>query len=270
MRNRGRCARTIAITSGKGGVGKSNLAVNLSICLVARGLRVTLVDVDLGLANADLLMNVQPKFTLAHVLSGVRNLAEVTVNAPGGVQFIPGASGLNELANLSEFDRQHLISQLQTLETSTDMVVFDCGAGISRNVLSFALAADEVLVVTTPQPPAITDAYATIKSLDREKFSGKTSLFVNMVENRAEASATFDRIAGVAKKFLNYSVASGGYMLHDRAVELAVRQREPFVLKYPACKASSSLAAAANDLARSSSLAYSGGGFFRKVVGLFA
>lgn len=270
MRNRGRCARTLAVTSGKGGVGKSNIAVNLSICLVARGLRVTLVDVDLGLANADLLMNLQPRFTLAHVLNGVRSLAEVTMEGPGGVKFIPGASGLNELANLSEFDRQNLISQLRTLETSTDMVVFDCGAGISRNVLSFALASDEVLVVTTPQPPAITDAYATIKSLEREKFSGKTSLFVNMADDRTEAAATFERIAGVAKKFLNYSVANGGYMLHDRAVELAVRQREPLVLKYPASKASSCLAAAANDLARSISSAQSGGGFFRKVVGLFA
>jgi len=270
MRNRGRCARTLAITSGKGGVGKSNLAVNLSICLAARGLRVALVDVDLGLANADLLMNLTPRFTLAHVLSGARTLADVIVKGPGGVQFVPGASGLNELANLTEFDRQNLISQLQNLETSTDMVVFDCGAGISRNVFSFALAADEALVVTTPQPPAITDAYATIKTLEREKFAGKTSLFVNMAESRAEAAATFDRIAGVARKFLNYSVASGGYMLHDRAVELAVRQREPFVLAYPACKASSCLAAAANDLARSGSSMVGSGGFFRKVVGLFA
>lgn len=270
MRNRGRRARTVAITSGKGGVGKSNIAVNLSIALAARKLRVALVDVDLGLANADLLLNVHPQYTLAHVLNGVKSLAEVTVTGPGGVQFIPGASGLNELANLSEFDRQNLIIQFQILETSTDIVVFDCGAGISRNVLSFALAADEVLVVTTPQPPAITDAYATIKSLHRDQYAGKISLFVNMAENRAEASATFDRIAGVARKFLNYSVASGGYMLHDRAVELAVRQREPFVLKYPASKASSCLAAVANDLARSSSLAYGGVSFFRKVVGLFA
>lgn len=269
MRHRGRCARTLAITSGKGGVGKSNIAVNLSICLAARGLRVALVDVDLGLANADLLMNVQPRFTLAHVISGVRSLSEVTMEAPGGIRFIPGASGLHELANLSDFDRQHLIAQLQTIETSTDIVVFDCGAGISRHVLGFALAADDVLVVTTPQPPAITDAYATIKSLHREKYPGRISLFVNMAEHRSEAQATYQRISAVAQKFLHYSVANGGNMLHDRAVELAVRQREPFVLRYPGCKASSGLIAAANDWARSGVAVSGEGGFFRKVVGLF-
>ncbi len=163
MRANRASATTLAITSGKGGVGKTNIAVNLSICLAARGRRVTLVDVDMGLANADLLQNLQPRYTLSHVISGVRSIEDICMDGPAGVRFVPGASGLESLANLSDFERLNLISQLQKLETSTDMIVLDCGAGISRNVTSFALAADQVLVITTPEPTAMTDAYATIK-----------------------------------------------------------------------------------------------------------
>ena len=139
---------------------------------------------------------------------------------------MPGASGREDLANLSEFDRSNLIAQLQKLEDNADIVVFDCGAGISKNVLSFALAADHVVVVTTPQPTALTDAYATVKSLHRERCRARVCLFVNMVNSRAEAEATYRRIAGVAKRFLNYSVADSGYMLHDTAVELAVHSTD--------------------------------------------
>ncbi len=268
-RRRRSSAMTIAITSGKGGVGKSNIAVNLSICLAARGLRVTLVDADMGLANADLLMNLQPRYTLSHVLSGVRSLEEVSQEAPGGVRFIPGASGVRELADLSEFERQSLITQLQKLETSTDMLVLDCGAGISRNVISFGLAADRVLIVTTPEPTALTDAYATIKALHREGCRARMCLFVNLANSRTDAVATYERIAGVAQKFLNYSIADHGYMLHDTAVELAVQARCPFVIRYPGSNASASIAAMANELARTLAGPQRRGGFFSRVAGLF-
>lgn len=261
--------RTYAITSGKGGVGKTNIAVNLSICLAARGLRVTLVDVDLGLANADLLMNLQPKYTLAHVLSGERTLGDVVRSGPGGIRFVPGASGLGDMANLSEFERQNLLVQLQKLETNTDIVVLDCGAGISRNVISFAMAADQVIVVTTPQPTALTDAYATIKVLTREQYGGPVGVLVNMAQTRAEAAATFRRLSEVAQRFLNFTIADHGFLLQDTAVELAVRERTPFVIRDPASNASACMAAMAGSLARTSSGHVPRGGFFRRVVGLF-
>ena len=264
-----RSATTIAVTSGKGGVGKSNIAVNLSICLAAHGIRVTLVDADMGLANADLLMNLHPRYTVSHVLSGVRSIEEVSMEAPGGVRFIPGASGLHELADLSEFERQNLISQFQKMEINTDIAVLDCGAGISRNVLSFALAADQVLVVTTPEPPAITDAYAMIKALHREGCPGRIGVFVNMTNSRAEALATFQRIAGVAERFLDYSIADCGYMLHDTAVELAVQERCPFVICYPGSNASACIAAMATDITRRCTGQRHRGGFFSRVAGLF-
>jgi len=143
-------ATTLAIMSGKGGVGKSNIAVNLSVYLAAKGLRVALVDLDLGLANADLLMNIQARCTLAQVVSGERTIDDISIKGPCGVRFLPGASGLSGLADLSEFERQSLIAQLHKLEINTDIVVLDCAAGLSRNVVSFALAADRVLVVCQP------------------------------------------------------------------------------------------------------------------------
>lgn len=272
MRRRGRRGlrgATLAITSGKGGVGKSNVAVNLSICLASRGLRVTLADVDLGLANADLLMNLHPRHTLAHVLKGVRTLESVCVEGPGGIRFVPGASGQFDLANLTEFDRQSLVAQLGKLHGSADTLVLDCGAGISRNVLAFAQAADSILVVTTPQPTAMTDAYATIKVLHREGYGGVVSLFVNMANSRADATATHQRLAGVARRFLNYSVADAGYMLHDTAVEQAVQERSPFVIRYPGANATAAMAALAGKISRSDVEQPGRGGFLRRVAGLF-
>ncbi len=266
---RARPAMTLAITSGKGGVGKSNVAANLAICLAGRGLRTTLVDVDMGLANADLLLNVQPRYTLSHVLSGLRGIEQIAMDGPGGIRFVAGASGLRELADLSYFERQNLILQLQKLETSADIVVLDCGAGISRNVISFALAADRVMVVTTPEPTALTDAYAMIKALHRAKCSARVSLFVNMANSRADATASFQRLSDVARRFLNYSVADQGYMLHDTSVESAVQQRCPFVIRYPGSNASACIAAMASEMAHRCAGGDRKGGFFKRVVGLF-
>ena len=268
-RRRRSTALTLAVTSGKGGVGKSNIAVNLSICLAANGLRVTLVDADMGLANADLLLDLKPRYTLAHVLSGLRSIEEVVCRGPGGIRFVPGASGIHELADLTEFERQNLISQLQRLEANTDILLLDCGAGLSRNVISFALAADRVLVITTPQPPALTDAYATIKALLREGCRGRICVSVNMADSRADAVATFERIAKVARKFLNYSIADYGFVLQDSVVELAVQERCPFVIRHPGSNASACIAAMANGMARTFAGQQHRGSFFSRVAGLF-
>ena len=261
--------RHIAIVSGKGGVGKSNIAVNLAISLARRGQRIALVDLDVGLANDDLLMNVQPRYTLAHLVRGVRSVEDICIEGPGGVQFVPGASGTEGLANLSTFERENLIAQLRHLDRSTDITVYDCGAGISMAVLGYAVASDEIIVVTTPQPTALTDAYATIKSLVRLQCAGSISLFVNMAYSRADAQAAFDRVAKVADRFLNYSVANGGYMLHDSAVERAVQARSPFVIREPGSNASACLAAVAEALTRESVAPQRRGGLFQRVAGLF-
>lgn len=263
-------ALTVAVVSGKGGVGKTNVAVNLSLCLAARGQRVALLDADLGMANADLLLDARCKHNLSHVISGHRSLDQIGAPTSGDVHFIAGASGLEQCANLTDFERNHLIDQLDRLGAQHDVQIIDCGAGIARNVLAFAMAADVVMVVTTPEPPALTDAYALIKIIIRRGYDGSVRLLVNSADNQAEAQAVYARVAAVAKRFLDFSVADGGYMLHDAHVELAVRQRCPFVLRYPRCPASLCIASAAGRLIGSSNGAGRAGSFFRRVVGLFA
>jgi len=260
---------TLAILSGKGGVGKSNIAVNLSVLLACRGLRVALIDLDMGLANADVLLGVRPRFNLSHLLSGAKEVEDLVVPGPGGLMFIGGASGTKSLANLSEFERQNLLLQLRKLRGSTDIAVFDCGAGISQNVLTFAAASDRVTVVTTTEPTARADAYAAIKCLRGERYLGRVGVFVNMADSRHEAKAAYTRIAAVAKKFLDFPVADDGYMLHDRAVELAVQTRCPFVLRDPGSNAGVCVAALANDIGRSFTNAARSGGLLRRLAGLF-
>lgn len=260
----------LAIVSGKGGVGKSSIAVNLSIALASRGLRVILVDADFGLANADILLNVQPRYTLLHVLNGLRTLEEVTVEAPGGVRFVPGGSGLEQLANLSEFERQNLLFQFDALRGNADIVVLDCGAGLGQNVVRPALSADRVLVVTTPQPTAMTDGYAVIKVLRHAQCVAPIGVCVNMAANRAQAAATHQRLSDVARRFLDYSVADFGFVLHDTSVEQAVLARCPFVLRYPASNATACIAAMAQELERGFAPVRDRGGLLRRVVGWFS
>ncbi len=233
----------IAIVSGKGGVGKTNIAVNLAAVLARAGRRVTLVDLDAGLANADVLLNVRPRFTLADVLSGERPIKDVAVRTACGIRFIGGGSGELILANMGPAQRAHLAQAVGNLGKNGETVVYDCGAGISQNVLAFAGQADLVAVVSTPETTSLTDAYAITKTLVREGFHGPIQLLVNMVESRTEASEIYHRVAAVVARFLHFSLADGGYVLQDRHVELAVRERTPVVLRYPRCPSSLCLTA---------------------------
>lgn len=259
----------VAVTSGKGGVGKTNLAVNLAICLAARGSRVCLVDADLGLANADLLLDARCTYNLSHVISGLRSIDQVGTTTTGQVFFVPGVSGVDHLANLSDFERQHLVAQMRRLGTSRDVIILDCGAGISPNVVSFALAADICLLVTTPEPMAVTDAYALVKVLTQKEHRGMIQLVVNLAQSGSQAGEVFNRIASAGQRFLKHPIANGGYVLHDTHVELAVRQRCPFVLRYPRCAASACMTAIANRLTEGQTSWGRMHGLFRRVVGLF-
>jgi flagellar biosynthesis protein FlhG len=232
-------ARIIAVTSGKGGVGKTNMAVNLSIALGRLGKRVVLLDADLGTANADLLCNLPASAcNLSHVIAGRRSLSETIVDAPGGFRMIPGASGLAQVAALEEYERARLVREMKHLEDDADILIVDTGAGVSPNVLSFAAGADQQLIVTTPEPTAIADAYAVIKSVHRLRPDGDYRLVVNMVRSKAEAMAVFERIDAVCRRFLSLHLWYAGYVLHDPAVGRAVRKRHPFLLDSPRCDAS--------------------------------
>lgn len=269
VRSTAQRARVIAITSGKGGVGKSNIAANLAICLAASGKDVILLDGDLGLANLDVVLNIRARHTLAEVITDHRPLDEIIQPAPGGIRIICGASGLTLMADLDEFERHRILQELATLEHDADYIIIDTGAGISPDVLGFCSAADRTIVVTTPEPAAITDAYAVIKRLTQIHSGMKISLLPNMVESRAEAQKLHQRLAAVSQKFLSATLYNAGYILRDEHLALAVRQREPLVLAYPRCQASYCIMALAGKIARTAGVANTESGFFRKVVNWF-
>lgn len=264
VRQRSR-ASVIAVTSGKGGVGKSNIAVNLAIKLASAGKEVVLLDADLGLANADVLCNVDLPYNLSHVIARKKDLSEVLFKAPGGFRLIGGASGLARMADLSDFDRQRLVVALAELEEQADLILIDTGAGISPNVLSFTRAADQVLVVTTPEPTAITDAYAAIKVISRDGGDRRVSLLVNQVKSAGEGRIVYERIAKVARQFLGVSVLDAGHLPADEQVPAAVRKRVPFVVGSPNCPASQCIVQLAMRLERGVTPGPETSGFFNRM-----
>ncbi|MCP4259847.1 MAG: MinD/ParA family protein [Planctomycetes bacterium] len=269
MENHKRPASVLAITSGKGGVGKSNIAANLGICLAASGKKVVLVDADFSLGNLDIIMNVDNKYNISHMINEGKSIEEIIHTGPEGVEMICGASGLEELADINEFQRQRLLQELSKLQNENDMIIIDTAAGISRAVIGFCLFADHVLVVTTPEATAMTDAYAMIKVLVGNKFTGHISLIVNMAPSIAEGKKTYQKIANVAGRFLNAHVYNAGVLLKDERLNWAVRYRKPVVLAHPKSQITSSLAALAAKLSYSESSHVDGEGFFKKVVNWF-
>lgn len=235
-----RRARTIAIASGKGGVGKSNLAVNLAVALAQSGARVALLDADLGLANADLLCGLPVGPNLAHLLDGHATLADIARAPIPNFTLVPGCSGIASHADLDAPRRRRLAGALDEIERSHDAVLLDCGAGIGPSVMWLMAEADRTLVVTTPEPTAVADAYALIKSAalaHGAHGASPWSLVVNQADSRAQALAVHARLAAVCDRFLALAVPFAGWIPVDRAVPDAVRARRPLLLESPRCPA---------------------------------
>ena len=259
-------ATVLAVTSGKGGVGKTNIAANVAICLAAQSKRVLLLDADLSLGNLDLVLDIRSKYNISHVLSGDKRMEEIIQPGPKGLRIICGASGLDRLANISEGEQHQLLEHLCRLQHETDAIVIDTAAGISYSVISFCLAADHVLVVTTPEASAMADAYGIIKVLIRKHYPGPISLVVNMARNTDEGRQAYQRIADVAQKFLQRSIYYAGTLLKDERLCTAVRSRKPVVLAYPKSQISLSLTALATRLGGERHGEDPDSGFFRKVI----
>ena len=230
--------RTIAITSGKGGVGKTHLTTNLALALAQRKQRVLVFDADLGLANVDIAMGLLPRYNLMHVLHGEMTLEEIIVKGPLGVSIIASGSGIRELANLTDEARGRLLSALASLKAGYDYLLIDTSAGLSRNVLGFVLAADEALVVTTPEPTALLDAYSMIKVVFQEDPHAQVRLIVNIVRDEKEAREVSDKLTVLAHRFLNASISPLGYVVRDHHVGEAVREQDPLLMLYPGAPAS--------------------------------
>jgi flagellar biosynthesis protein FlhG len=255
-------------------VGKTNLAVNLAVCLARLGQRVCLLDADLGLANADVLCSLTPRLTLEHVVRGRCRLADAMLLAPGGFRLIPGACGVARLADLGHVDRLALLEQLTALEQVADTVIIDTAAGLSANVLAFAAAAQRVVVVTTPEPTAMTDGYGMIKALVDRAAPVGIELVVNMVGSEAEAESVFRRMDRVSRTFVSRSLDFAGCVPMDPAVQEAVRYRVPFALYAPQSPATAAMYRLAYRVAGRDEPAVNGrrgeGGFFSRLARRFA
>lgn len=241
-------AHVIAVTSGKGGVGKTSTSVNLAIALAALGKRVVLMDVDLGLANVEVLLGISSVHNIEHVIAGERTVQEILVRGPGGIQIVPGSSGLAKIADLTQKARDNVLTGLQQLQEQTDFIVLDTMAGIGRGAVTFASAADEVMLVTTPEPSAIVDAYAMLKTIHNNRQDAVIRLVVNMVANKAQAQAVASKLANVSRQYLDRNLSYLGFLPRDPHAAQAVMQSRPFVLLYPNAPVSRCLQAIANRL----------------------
>ncbi len=270
LENTPRQAKVLAIASGKGGVGKTNISANLSICLARAGKRVLLLDADMAMGNLDVLLNVHSKHNISHVLSGHKQLNEIVHHGPHGIDIICGASGMESLANLSEFQQCRLVQDMDQLQDNADVIIVDSAAGIAKPVVGFCMASDHVLIVTTPDATAMTDAYGMIKVLAAHQFEGQMSLVVNMADTQIQAKTTYLQIAKVAKQFLDLTIYYAGSILYDANLVAAVRSRTPVMTAYPRSQASASIRMLASRLSCAPSTEKQKKPFFRKVVNWFS
>mgnify|MGYP000957598734 CR=1 FL=1 len=226
-------SRIITITSGKGGVGKTNIAVNLSIALGTIGYRVALIDADLGLANIDVMLGISSKYSLVDILNDEIDIMETLSEGPRGIKFISGGSGIEELVKLDKEQLEKFINNIGILDNYFDIIIIDTGAGLSDNVLSFVMSSDEVIIVTTPDPTAITDAYALIKIVSSRDMHKNVKIIVNRAETIREANDVLDKLVFVSDKFLKMKVLPLGIVLYDENVVKAVKMQQPFFISNP-------------------------------------
>lgn len=259
--------KVVTVTSGKGGVGKTSISVNLAMALAAAGQKVLLFDADLGLANVNVLLGVIPKHNLYHVIKKHKSIHDVIIHTPEGLDIIAGASGYSMLANLPDDERENLINAFNELQ-GYDILLIDTGAGVGSNVIGFTHPADEVIVVTTPEPTSITDAYGIIKSIVLVDPGKRISLLVNRADSSLEGRKVAERVVNISSQFLNVSVNNLGFVFDDDSVAKSVRRQKPFYSLFPKSKASSCLNNISARLLNSESSEVSDGasigGFFKK------
>lgn len=238
IQTKGTGPKIVAVTSGKGGVGKTNVVANLSVSLSELGKKVVVLDADFGLANLDVLLGLTPRYHLGHVLFGNKTLTEIMIQGPKGIRIIPASSGLQRMSELTLAQRNHLIESFTNLDSDTDYFIIDTAAGISRNVIHFLLSAQEVIVVSAPEPTAIVDAYAVIKIILAEDHKKPIQVLINSVEQAEDAHEVFCQINSVVKRFLNREIDYLGHIERDSRVPQAVRSQMLVTHRYPNSPAS--------------------------------
>ena len=245
--------RVISVTSGKGGVGKTNIVGNLAVALRRLGKRVLILDGDLGLANIDIIFGLNPAYNIKHVINGEKDLADIIVEGPEEIRIIPAGSGLQQLVDLTQGQKLNLLNEFDALEEDFDIFLIDTGAGISSNVIYFGIAAEERIVVATSEPASITDAYALIKVMFTKHGTKTFKLLVNMVDHAEEARSVFENLSNAVVRFLKgISLEYVGFIPRDGNLERSVRQQCTVIERYPESLSSRGFSELANRLLASS------------------
>ncbi len=231
-------AKAIAVMSGKGGVGKSNFSLNFSLSLQKKGYKVLLFDMDIGMANIDILLGNTQRYTIIHMFESSISMDQIIQSGPEGLSYIAGGSGLKDIFHFNEQKRNHFLSQLQELAFNYDYIIFDMGAGITNDSLQMILSCNEIFLVTTCEPTAMTDAYSALKFIHNHDQGIPFQLIINRAINREHANKTAGRLQSVTKQFLKKELIHLGSVPDDKFVSMAVMEQTPFLIKYPSCLAS--------------------------------
>lgn len=270
----GRRAKVVTVTSGKGGVGKTSVTVNLAIALSQKGYRVVIIDADLGLSNIDVVFGIVPKYTLLDSINSEKGILDILCDGPNNIKFISGGSGVQELINLDRNSLDSFIANMSLLDHIADYILIDTGAGLSDTVMNFVLSAEEVILVVTPEPTSITDAYALVKTVSNVKKDCSVNVLINRADNENEARTVYNNFSMVSERFLGMKLGSLGYLPFDQAFIKSVKLQRPYLLSYPknsTCKLINDVADALikKELSVNSPAQAGIKGFINRFVGLF-
>ena len=267
----GNRAKILTVTSGKGGVGKSNFVVNLSISLSKLGKRVLIFDADIGMANDDVLMGFLPKYNINDVLFKNKDLEDVMITGPYGVKLIAGGSGLSRVEELTEEQREGFLDKLASLQ-DFDYIIMDTGAGINRSVLGFIACCEELVIITTPEPTSLTDSYSLLKAVNHFKIKSKAKVIINRTLDAKEGIMTYNKFNNAVSNFLKMDIEFLGSIAEDRKVVQAVREQQPFMISYPNCDAAEDINKIARKLMGETVVATEMNvqGLFKKLFSIFS
>lgn len=263
--------RIITVTSGKGGVGKSNIVVNLSIALQKAGKRVLIFDADVGMGNDDVLMGFLPKYNVFDIIFNNKTIEEVIIQGPYGLSLLPAGSGLSRVEDITTEQRESFISKLAALE-NLDYIIMDTGAGISRTVLGFIACCEDLVILTTPEPTSLTDAYSLMKAVNHFKLKSKAKVIINRAFDEKEALTTYNKFNNAVNTFLKMELEYMGMVSEDRKIVQSVRAQQPFIMAYPNCDASRDIERLANKISGSNKNEDGIGvqGLFKRIFNIFS
>ncbi len=268
--NRNTTTKIITVTSGKGGVGKSNFVVNLAIALQNKGKKVLIFDADLGMGNDDVLMGLYPKNNIFDIVFTGLEIKDIIVEGTNGINLIPAGSALSNAEELNESQRNTFLKKLETLD-EYDYILMDTGAGVNKDVLSFIAASEELIIITTPEPTSLTDGYSLIKATDHYKLKAKAKIVVNKAFTKQEGEETYRKFERAVSKFLKINIEYLGCILEDKKLVQSVRQQKPFVVLFPDCDASNDIENIAMKILGQEIEASSGAkGLFKKLFNIFS